>query len=622
MIIMAEKEQLRKKILSRNGHRLVVRKTVAKAREIVLPLKQLTPVELQAPLESIRNTLQRKRDIITTLDEEITNLLDKQEIEKEIVDRSEFEDELEDALCRIERALRNQAGKQPSQQSVHSQHSFDKVKLPKLPLLTFNGDPTEWAPFWESFESTIDNNANLADIDKFKYLQRSLTGDAAQTITGLPISSENYKVAIELLTKRFGNRQIIISRHIECLMALSKVTKENDLRGMRQLYDRTESAVRSLKGIGISTESYGTLLTPIIMSKIPPEMRLLVSRKLTDEWDLKGTLKILGEEISLREKCTYAPIDAANGSSGIQNFKSKPRVSPESTTATFMVGNEGMTRKSNNGIPFCLFCGKQHYSSSCTIVSNPDARKRIVREKGRCFICLRAGHISRACRSNSKCFHCQGRHHASICGSNADNTSQVRSTATNPATQQPANVSTPSNSNVSTLITSDVVNGTSILLQTAKAKVHRVDRPDNEVVVRLILDTCSQKSYISTRLRDHLQLPTIKTEKVIIKEFGNVAGTTKTCDSVQIAIKGADNLIVYINAFVVKNICSPISNQAIDIAKSSYRHLRELPLADRGDGNENMAIDILVGADYLWNFMLDNVVRGEQGPIATLTRFG
>ena len=157
------------------------------------------PVELQTQLESIRHTLQRKGNIITTLDEEISNLLDEQGIEKDIVDRSECEHELEDTLCRIERALRNQTGSQPSQQSVHSQQLFDKVKLPKLPVLTFNGDPTEWTPFWESFESIIDKNANHGDIDKCKYLQRSLTGDVAQTITGLPISSENYKETMELL---------------------------------------------------------------------------------------------------------------------------------------------------------------------------------------------------------------------------------------------------------------------------------------------------------------------------------------------------------------------------------------------------------------------------------------
>ena len=77
------------------------------------------------------------------------------------------------------------------------------------------------------------------------------------------------------ITKRFGNHQILFSQHIECLMALPKITEEQDVRGMHHLYDTAESTIRSLKGIGMTAEKCGTLLTPIIMSKIPPEMRLL-----------------------------------------------------------------------------------------------------------------------------------------------------------------------------------------------------------------------------------------------------------------------------------------------------------------------------------------------------------
>ena len=34
-------------------------------------------------------------------------------------------------------------------------HAIDKVKLPKLSFMTFNGDPTQWTSVWESLESTI-----------------------------------------------------------------------------------------------------------------------------------------------------------------------------------------------------------------------------------------------------------------------------------------------------------------------------------------------------------------------------------------------------------------------------------------------------------------------------------
>ena len=59
--------------------------------------------------------------------------------------------------------------------------------------------------------------------------------------------------------------------------------------------------------------------------------------------------------------------------------------------------------------------------------------------------------------------------------------------------------------------------------------------------------------------------------KVLIKEFGNDKGTLTSCDTVQLAIKGSDNLTVYINAFVVPVICSPLSNQAISLARTCTR---------------------------------------------------
>ena len=43
------------------------------------------------------------------------------------------------------------------------------------------------------------------------------------------------------------------------------------------------------------------------------------------------------------------------------------------------------------------------------------ARKQILRSSGRCYNCLRKGHIGRRCRSLSKCQQCKGGHHISIC---------------------------------------------------------------------------------------------------------------------------------------------------------------------------------------------------------------
>ena len=66
-------------------------------------------------------------------------------------------------------------------------------------------------------------------------------------------------------------------------MQLPKVSGTGDLNQLRQLLDKTESAFRSLQGIGISIDTYGTFPTPVIMAKMPQELRLFLSRGMSDE---------------------------------------------------------------------------------------------------------------------------------------------------------------------------------------------------------------------------------------------------------------------------------------------------------------------------------------------------
>eukprot|EP00795_Rhopilema_esculentum_P007795 gene7795-13650_t len=108
---------------------------------------------------------------------------------KEIVDRSELESEVEDILYLIANALVEKSQPEPTtnlqanlDSSFGSSHSRDNIKdkLQKLSLPSFDGDITQWTSFWESFSSTIHECSSLADIDKFKYLQQALEGNAAE----------------------------------------------------------------------------------------------------------------------------------------------------------------------------------------------------------------------------------------------------------------------------------------------------------------------------------------------------------------------------------------------------------------------------------------------------------
>ena len=74
---------------------------------------------------------------------------------------------------------------------------------------------------------------------------------------------------------------------------------------------------------------------------------------------------------------------------------------------------------------------------------------------------------------------------------------------------------------------------------------------------------------------------------------------------------------------IVRDTCSPISNQTVEVAKTSHDHLRDLPLPDfNNNGDNNLNIDILIGGDFYWSFVSGNIQKGKTGPISLETTLG
>lgn len=102
-----------------------------------------------------------------------------------------------------------------------------RAKLPKLVLPKFKGDVTQWQGFWESYNSSVHTNPQLTQIDKFNHLHSLLEGQAARSIQGLTRTEANYNSAIDLLHKRFGKPQNIISKHMDEMLKIPGCVNDN-----------------------------------------------------------------------------------------------------------------------------------------------------------------------------------------------------------------------------------------------------------------------------------------------------------------------------------------------------------------------------------------------------------
>ena len=72
-------------------------------------------------------------------------------------------------------------------------------------------------------------------MDRFNYLRSYLEGPALAAIAGFLLTEANYHNAIELLITRFGNKQCIISSHVEQLLKLPNAVSSRDTQKVKKL---------------------------------------------------------------------------------------------------------------------------------------------------------------------------------------------------------------------------------------------------------------------------------------------------------------------------------------------------------------------------------------------------
>ncbi|XP_028397211.1 uncharacterized protein LOC114521021 [Dendronephthya gigantea] len=672
---MAETEALNRKKRCRNGHRSSTKRVISSVKECLMSVtekSQLTPHI--AKLTQQRTTLETKLQVLQELDKDILALVSDEDIELEIEQADIMQENIQSTVIEINMCLEehklfidfvtasatNVATESnlaqssvviPPENNLEAPVSTDSavstssntnvpqsnsttptqtapdtastpgnqtnmptVKLPKLNLKRFRGDPTAWSTFWDMFESSVHNNPTLSSIDKFNYLSSLLESTAADSIAGLTLTNANYEEAINILKKRFGNKQLAINKHMNTLLNLDPVTSNHNLKGLRTLYDTVESHIRALNSLGVHPSSYGNLLCSMLMNKIPQELRIRVSREVKEDiWDLEHLLKLIGDDIEARERACG---NTTNDKLPHNPFKGHGK--PPSAAALHTGGTP----------PSCTYCQQQHTSNSCTTVSNITARVEILKKSGRCFLCLKKNHLSRDCNSKSRCYKCSGKHHISICTKNSNEKHQNPPANIEPREQsgkppKPKGQTPPNPQATSGTQTLFVSSKTPVLLQTAQATILPTTMKSKGANVRLILDSGSQRSYITSRARDSLRLPTEHTETMLIKTFGSEEEKLTTCDSVNFILESHhDQTKLSLSAFVVPKICEPLQHQLTLQAHQSYRHLNDLVLADRSMGEQDSEVDILIGCDQYWQIVTGEVRSGMHGPTAINTILG
>ena len=415
------------------------------------------------------------------------------------------------------------------------------------------------------------------------YLRAKLEGEAEEVISGLTLTNANYEEAIKLLQKRFGQSEIVINAHYTKLMDLPASSSHTS--ALRTSYDSIEKHLRSLQALGEDVNT--KMLVSLIMTKLPKD----VITHLTDqkEDDQEWTVQLLRDKLhrfitnweNAERKCGTKD-DSKHPTGGTWPISEAKEVKT-TTEALFSVTNppkDQKVRKRN----VCIYCSGKHWSDECEKYPTVTARKEKI--KGHCFICLKPGHHQKHCKTSKVCVHCQqkNKHHRSLC----INKFQEKPTET-------ANVVTETISTITgnTLLASDE----QVLMQTATAEVENLEKSRRQAI-RLLLDTGSQRTYITEQLAEKLQLPINGSETLTVYTFSTSKPKQLQTPVTELRLLMKDGSSLHLRVNVVPKITGTLQRACFDTKKIEHL-LKDISLADSiPTSPESASIELLLGNDY------------------------
>ena len=386
---------------------------------------------------------------------------------------------------------------------------------------------------------------------------------------------------------------------MEVLLNVESVAWQGNTSALRALYDKVETHLRALKSLGVPAEAYNSLLPSLILKKLPNELCLSISRKLTEaDWKVDNIMEDLSKELKAKERAV------AKGSRVKSEHSNKGRKLP-GTTNTLLSGNQ-----------YCCFCGQSHLPESCRKITDPEARQELLMDAGRCFLCLKKGHMSRHCtRRGARCTNCGGHHYKSICFKSEQQSYESTSQDFHSQGEKSLNPKAEPFKSASLFVDHD----STVLLQTARAECFNVENADRHINLRMTFDCGSQRSYITEQACKRLDLKPVGKHELRIAAFGDKKGRVQSCKVLKIGKETRDRGVGELTLFTVPLICEPLSGT---LCVQAYPHLADLELAGSTEDGEVINLDILVGVDYYWSFVTGEVIKGGTGPTAVYSSLG
>ncbi|XP_068696785.1 uncharacterized protein [Montipora foliosa] len=336
---------------------------------------------------------------------ELLNLLTKESAESEIRWIHDIQRKYNGIIEKLDVQIAKDEQLKESKQAIKEKTtnlSLEKIKLPK-----FDGEIREYPQFKRDFQRHVEPTLDKGDVS---YVLRSCLGkEPYETVKSV---DDEINEMWKRLDDKYGDPAKVADVIIDSIRR-TKIIREGEDKRLVEFVNMLEDGYRDLRRLGLEAEITTTSSVSIIERKLPMDIRREWAQSVSSDASMVDKMNkfpsllrfLLNQKRAIEYDC--AALRAYNSNTAMSKAVAHHATAREYTDE----------RQSNNSK--CLFHNNaEHWTSECKLYlsESVDGRKRMLKEKGACWSCLKRGHRIHDCKRKGNCGinDCAGKHHRTI----------------------------------------------------------------------------------------------------------------------------------------------------------------------------------------------------------------
>ena len=408
------------------------------------------------------------------------------------------------------------------------------------------------------------------------------------------MTSNNYKIAIDLLKSRFGSTNRVIRAHIRALLSLNKPNIKSAC-SLNSFVGSVKRHMRGLESLSVASDNYEIFLCEILLSVVQQVIKQEWAKLDENKMNLHELLRIVEGEARHQEILDTTKTDI-NSQTNVTQLAPFPKRA--SINKSFAIVESCK----------CIFCSSnEHFLFNCPqfLQKSISDRFNFIKLKNVCINCLR-NHTVTNCQSHSRCKICNNKHNT-LLHFNKNQSERLGNS------NQYTNQNTTNNSQSIPLHNASNINKTRTYFSDLKQSSYSqetalptitipIKHKTTTIEIGALLDSGSDRSFISAEIINAIPHTKINTEHLKINSFGE-KNITETCPLVSLEVNLDENTAAQPIIFLVTSRINNIHNKQLK-GTVLNTFTPDFPLCKQP--NE---IHIIVGADNFYKFATGNTTH-------------